>query len=156
MKKLLIVVAILGLVGIGLFCFLRDSNETLVQRIDHLKNQKLDTINMSWYEQELLRRRLVRRGYLVEKIFDMPNTRMETPKSKELWDAMLTFRDTECSPVATFGMGPANGSTSVLYVTVTDLPSRIPRWKTMLLKWDSGAAQTRDSQKEGPESKPTK
>ena len=125
---------------------------TLVRRIDQLKNQKVDGINMTWYEQELLRRHLVRRGYLVKKIFDMPHTRMETPESKELWNARLTFRDKECSSVANFGMGPADGSTDFLYVTVTDLPSRIPQWKTTLLKWDSGAEETRDVQKKGPES----
>jgi hypothetical protein len=154
-KKLLIAVIVLGLVGIGALWFLRDSNETLVQRIDHLKRQKSDGINMTWYEQDVLRRRLVHRGYLVEKIFDMPSTRMETPKAKELWNALITFRDGECSSVANFGMGPADGSMDVLYVTVTDLPSHIPQWKTMLLKWDSGAAETKDLQKKGPESRPT-
>ena len=131
------------------------SNATLVQRIEFLQNQKTNGLNMVSYEQTVLRRRLVSRGYLVEKIYDMPNMRMETTASRELWDAMITFRDKECSSLANFGMGPADGSTAVLYVTVTDLPNRIPQWKTMLLKWDSGARETSDLQKPGPESIPS-
>jgi hypothetical protein len=155
MKKLSIVLIILVLAGGGAWWFLHDSNADLVRQIDRLKNQKTDGINMTSYEQESLRRRLVNRGYLVKKIFDMPNTRMETAKSKELWNAMITFRDKECSSLANFGMGPADGSTDVLYVTVTDIPNHIPQWKTMLLKWDSGIEETKDVRKKGPESIPT-
>lgn len=155
MKKISIITTILVLAGIGAWWFFQDSNATLVQRIDRLKSQKTDGISLTWYEQQLLRRRLVRRGCLAYKIFDMPNTRMETDRSKELWDALITFRDNECSSVANFGMGPADGSKDPLYVTVTDLPSRIPQWKTLLLKWDKGAEETRDFQKKGPESIPT-
>jgi hypothetical protein len=155
MKKISIVVTILVLAGIGAWWFLHHSNAALVQRIELLQSQKTNGLNMAWYEQVVLRRRLVSRGYLVKKIFDMPNMRMETTASKGLWDAMITFRDKECSSLADFGMGPADGSSAVLYVTVTDLPTRIPQWKAMLLKWDSGAKETSDLQKPGPESSPT-
>jgi hypothetical protein len=131
------------------------SNDTLVRRIELLQSQKTNGLNMVSYEQTVLRRRLVNRGYLVEKIFDMPNMRMESTASKELWDAMITFRDKECSSLANFGMGPADGSSAVLYVTVTDLPNHIPQWKGMLLKWDSGVKETSDLQKPGPESIPS-
>ncbi|MGA3142800.1 MAG: hypothetical protein ABSF10_07120 [Verrucomicrobiota bacterium] len=155
MKKISIVVTILLLAGIGAWWFLHHSNAALVQRIELLQSQKTNGLNMAWYQQEVLRHRLVSRGYLVKEIFDMPNMRMETPASKELWDAMIKFRDKECSSVANFGMGPADGSSAVLYVTVTDFPTRIPQWKAMLLKWDNGAKETRDLQKPGPESSPT-
>ena len=145
----------LVLASIGVWWFLHHSNAALVQRIELLQSQKTNGLNMAWYEQVILRRRLVGRDYLVKKIFDMPNMRMETTASKGLWDAMITFRDKECSSLADFGMGPADGSSAVLYVTVTDLPTRIPQWKAMLLKWDNGAEETRDLQKPGPESSPT-
>jgi hypothetical protein len=155
MKKISIVVTILVLASVGACWFLRHSNAALVQRIEFLQSQKTNGLNMAWYEQEVLRRRLVIRGYLVKNIFDMPNMRMETTASKGLWDAMINFRDKQCSSLANFGMGPADGSSAVLYVTVTDLPTRIPQWKAILLKWDNRAKETRDLQKPGPESSPT-
>jgi len=131
------------------------SNASLVKRIELLQNQKTNGLGMEWYEQTVLRRRLVSRGYLIKKIFDMPNLRMQTTASHGLWDAMTTFRDKECSSLANFGMGPVDGSSAVLYVTVTDLPTHIPQWKALLLKFDSGAKETRGLQKPGPESSPT-
>jgi hypothetical protein len=162
MKKIIVVVFLLALAIAGSCWFLHHrhrqinpSTAAMVQKIDELQNQKTNFLSMAWYEQEVLRRRLVTKGYLVNKVFDMPNTRMETPEAKEIWNALLTFRDKECSTVANFGVGPADASTNIMYVTVTDLPSRIPKWVEMLRKWDEGVKETTDRAKPGPESRPT-
>jgi hypothetical protein len=82
----------------------------------------------------------------------MPNTRMETEQATLLWDTLLMFRDKDCSPVANFSFWPADGSTNILYVTVRDLPTRIPQWKTMLLKQDKSTVEAKRLQ--GPSGAP--
>ena len=160
MKKILTALAVVVLSCLCAWWFLRESDSAIVRRIEVLKEQQKEQegknlISMSWYEQDVLRRRLASRGYLIQEIYDLPNTRMETERSRALWAAMLTFRDRKCSALANFGMGPANGSTAALYVTVIDLPSHIPQWKEMLQTWDAGVAETKDARKEGPVSGPT-
>jgi hypothetical protein len=158
-KKLFIIIfaTMSAFVAILAWKLIPASNATLIQRLDMLKAedihaQKVGDISNNGYEENLIRRRLVRRGYLVEVIFEMPKTHAETEQAKALWDTLITFRDNKCSPVATFSFWPADGSTNVLFVIVRDVPDRIPQWKTVLLRQDDSTAETKHLQ--GPSRAP--
>jgi hypothetical protein len=158
-KKLFIIIfaTMFAFVAILAWRLIPESSATLIQHLDILKAedihaQKVGDISNNGYEENLIRRRLVQRGYLVEVFFEMPKTHAETEQAKALWDTLITFRDNDCSSVATFSFWPADGSTNVLYVIVRDLPDRIQQWKTVLLKQDSGTAETKHLQ--GPSGAP--
>jgi len=157
-KKALITLAIIiAFAAIFIWRLIPGSNTTLIQSLERLKAediraQKVGDISINGYEENLIRRHLVQRGYLVSVAFEMPNTRMETEQATLLWDTLLMFRDKDCSPVANFSFWPADGSTNILYVTVRDLPTRIPQWKTMLLKQDKSTVEAKRLQ--GPSGAP--
>src|SRR5258706_1013144 len=158
-KKLFIIIfaTMFAFVALIAWRLIPESSSTLIQRLDILKAedihaQKVGDISNNGYEENLIRRRLVQRGYLVEVFFEMPKTHAETEQAKALWDTLITFRDNDCSSVATFSFWPADSSTNVLYVIVRDLPDRIPQWNTMLIEQDNGAMETKHLQ--GPSGAP--
>ena len=150
MKKVSYLGILFAISGIIIYWYIRDSDADLVRR-----NEILHKHDGTWFARVSLRNQLVNSGYLTRVIYDMPNTRYGTTKSKNLWNAMIRFRDKQCSSVASFSMGPADDTADILYVTVTDIPSHVQQWKNMLVNWDSETKESVDKQKRGPESVPT-
>jgi hypothetical protein len=158
-KKLFIIIfaAAFAFIAILAWRLIPESNATLIRHLDILKAedihaQKVGDISNNGYEENLIRRHLLQRGYLVEVVFEMPKTHAETEQANSLWDTLIAFRDNNCSPVANFSFWPADGSTNTLYVIVRDLPDRIPNWKIMLLKQDDSAVEIKHLQ--GPSGAP--
>jgi hypothetical protein len=84
-KKLFIIIfaTMFAFVGILAWRLIPESRATLIQRLDILKAedihaQKVGDISNNGYEENLIRRRLVQRGYLVEVVFETPKTHAET------------------------------------------------------------------------------